>query len=91
MEKSAQPGEGGGWGVQPTPFHYIYHHLQSCGVHAPAERADTLPLFLLYPYMYSVTTTLLVMVTLSPPCPSKIFRQGNKNTLPLLWYIQCYK
>jgi hypothetical protein len=23
-------------------------------VYAPAERADTLPLFLLYPYMYSV-------------------------------------
>jgi hypothetical protein len=30
MEKLAQPSEGGGW--TPTPFHYIYHHVQSCGV-----------------------------------------------------------
>jgi hypothetical protein len=37
----------------PSPF-YIYHHVQSCGVSASAERADTLTLFLLYPYMYSV-------------------------------------
>jgi hypothetical protein len=28
-------------------------------VHAPAERAGTLPLFLLYPYMYSVVHTPL--------------------------------
>ncbi len=27
-------------------------------VYAPAERADTLPLFLLYPYMYSVVGIL---------------------------------
>ncbi len=34
-------------GCTPTPFHYIY---------APAEGADKLLLFLLYPYMYSVVT-----------------------------------
>ncbi len=28
--------------------------LKSCRVRSAAERADTLPLFLLYPYMYSV-------------------------------------
>ncbi len=54
MENSALAGEGGG--CTPTPFHYIYHHVQSCGVYAPAERADTLPLFLLYFFMYSVIT-----------------------------------
>ncbi len=30
MEKLAQSGEGGG--CTPTPFHFIYHHVQSCGV-----------------------------------------------------------
>ncbi len=30
MEKLDQAGEGGG--CTPTPFHYIYHHVQSCGV-----------------------------------------------------------
>ncbi len=29
--KIAQPGVGGG-GFTPTLFHYIYHHVQSCGV-----------------------------------------------------------
>ncbi len=50
-EKSVQLGEGGGF--TPTPLHYIYHHVV---VYAPAERADNLPLFLLYPYKYSVGT-----------------------------------
>ncbi len=40
MEKLTQAGEGGGGGYMLTPFHSIYH----------AERADTLPLFRLYPY-----------------------------------------
>jgi hypothetical protein len=35
-----------------TPFHSIYHHVQSCSArYASAERADTLPLFHLYPYV----------------------------------------
>ncbi len=37
----------------PTAFHYIYRHVLRVVVYDPAERADTLPLFLLYPYMYS--------------------------------------
>jgi hypothetical protein len=45
MEKLAQAGEGGG--CTPTPFHYINHYIH-------AERADIFPLFLLYPYIYSV-------------------------------------
>ncbi len=43
-KKSAQAGEGGG--CTPTTVHYTYHHVQSFGVR---WRADTLPLFLLYP------------------------------------------
>ncbi len=37
----------------PTLFHYIYHTYK-VEEYAPAERADTLPPFLLYPYVYSV-------------------------------------
>ncbi len=56
MEKSAQPGECGG--CTPTLFHYIYSTITyKVVVYAPAEWADTLPLFLLYPYMYSVFET----------------------------------
>ncbi len=54
MEKSTQTGEGGDGGCTPTPFYHIYYYVQNCGLYAPAERADTPPLFLLYPYMYSV-------------------------------------
>jgi hypothetical protein len=39
-----------GGGSTPTTVHSIYRHVQSCTiVYAPAERADTLPLFHLYP------------------------------------------
>jgi hypothetical protein len=48
MVKSAQDGEAGM--CTPNTFHSVYHHKQSC-VYAPAY---TLPLFLLYTYMYSV-------------------------------------
>jgi hypothetical protein len=62
MAKSAQPG--GGEGCTPSPFHSIYHHEQGC-VCAPAERADVLPLFLLYPYMYSVVAAFLAILLLN--------------------------
>ena len=65
MEKSAQPGEGEG--CTPTPVHYIYHHVQRSGVRSSWEGRCTPPLVLFYPYMYSVTTTFPVIVTLSPP------------------------
>jgi hypothetical protein len=53
MEKSAQPGEGGG--CTPTPFHYSISTITyKVVVYAPAERADTLPPILLYPNMHSV-------------------------------------
>jgi hypothetical protein len=59
MVKSAQPVGGGG-------FHALLLSLSlqspsKVVVYAPAERADTLPLFLLYPYMYSVVRYLEVM------------------------------
>ncbi len=51
MENSAQAGEVGG--ERPPPF-ALSTITYKVVVFAPAERADTLPLFLLYPYMYSV-------------------------------------
>ncbi len=50
MEKSAKPAEGGG--CTPTPFHCIYHHVQSCGVRCSWEgryipNMSTRPLYVL--------------------------------------------
>ncbi len=45
--------EGGG-----APFHYITITYKVV-VYVPAERADTLPPILLYPYMYSVVITYM--------------------------------
>ncbi len=43
----------------PTPFHYIYHHIQTCSVRSSAaEGADTLPLFTLPLYVLCVHTTI---------------------------------
>ncbi len=53
--KISPAGEGGG--CTPTPFlHYLPSH--KVVVYTPAERVDTLPLFLLYPYMYSVSVPM---------------------------------
>ena len=49
MEKSAQAGGGGGC-TRPPPF-TISTVTYKVVVYATAERADTLPLFLLYPYV----------------------------------------
>jgi hypothetical protein len=53
MEKLSQPGEGGGCSPPPFTISTITYKVV---VYAPAERADIL--FQLYPYMYSVFTTL---------------------------------
>jgi hypothetical protein len=55
MEKLAQPGKvgGEGCGARP-PLFTINTIMYKVVVYAPAERADTLPLFLLYPYISSV-------------------------------------
>jgi hypothetical protein len=54
MEKLALAGEG--WGVHAHPFS-ISTITYKVVMYAPAERADTLPIFLLYSYMYSVGGT----------------------------------
>jgi hypothetical protein len=54
MVKSAQLGEGGG--ARPTPF-TLSTIMSKVVVYSPAERADTLSLFLLYPYTYSEGTS----------------------------------
>ncbi len=52
-EQSAQPSEGGR--CTPTPFHYsISTVTYKVVVYALGEWADTIPLLLLYPCMYSV-------------------------------------
>jgi hypothetical protein len=54
MEKSALTGEGeGGRGARLPPIHLITI-MYKVAVYDPAERADTLPLSHIYPYMYSV-------------------------------------
>jgi hypothetical protein len=57
MEKSALTGEGGE--CTPIPFHSIVTATYKVAVYTPAERTDTLPLFHLYTYMYSVVCTIL--------------------------------
>ncbi len=51
MEKLAQSGEGEGARPPPSTISTITYKVV---VYVPAERADILPLFLLYPYRYSV-------------------------------------
>jgi hypothetical protein len=74
MEKSAQPGENGG--CTPNPF-TISTVMYKVVVYAPAERADTFPLFLLYSYMYSVLDPIAPHVTLANPSPfrARIFKR----------------
>jgi hypothetical protein len=54
-------GGGGGGGKRPPPF-TISTITYEVVVYTRAERADTLPLFLLYPYMYSVQITINVLL-----------------------------
>ncbi len=56
MEKLAQAGKGGG--ACPPPF-TIVTITHKVAVYAPAEQADTLPLFHLYPYIYSMPATVI--------------------------------
>jgi hypothetical protein len=51
MEKSARAGGGGG--CMPTPFHYVYYNVKSCGARSSWEGRYTppissLPLYVLY-------------------------------------------
>ncbi len=68
----------GGGGVHAPPFHGSYEVV----VYASAERADTLPLFLLYPYMYSVvaTTEYIYWFYFARPAPPPFLQQIYKTT-----------
>jgi hypothetical protein len=59
MEKFAQTGEGGG--CTPTPF-TLFTITYKVVVYAPADKADILPIFLLYPYKDSVENTVSYMM-----------------------------
>ncbi len=79
MEKSALAGEGGG--CTPTPFRPITITYK-VAVYAPAERADALPVFHLYPVcalcssLCDVYTELLRLKGLSPEIYSIIYILG---------------
>ncbi len=71
-------------GASPPPF-TLFNITYKVVVYAPAERADTLPLFLLYPYMYSVrgkanerTTEYIGVETKWGEC-----------ICPISWSVQC--
>jgi hypothetical protein len=55
MDKSALASEGGG--AHPLPFTLVTITYK-VAVYAPAEKADTLSLIHLYPYMYSMVWPL---------------------------------
>ncbi len=87
--------------MHAQPFHYIYRDVQSCGVYAPAERADTLLLYLFYPYMYSVLDTVSLQVTLANPStfgnkknedpkPHILYYWTMKHTHPIFFMWVCY-
>jgi hypothetical protein len=63
MEKLARAGApGGGGGCTPTPFQPIITITYKVAVYAPAEGADTIPLFHLYPIctLWSADTVNIV-------------------------------
>jgi hypothetical protein len=57
MEKLANDGEGGGGGGARPPFFTIVTITYKVAVYTPADRADTFPLFHLYPYVLCVQNT----------------------------------
>jgi hypothetical protein len=64
MDKLSQPGDRKG-DAPPFTLSTITYEVV---VYAPAERADTLPLFLLYPYMYSMVfgNSAVCMCSMTP-------------------------
>ena len=76
-------------GARPPAFiiQYLPSRKKLWTVYAPAEKADTFPLFLLYPYMYSVVCThRLTFVFLSSTFfVGRIFRLISLCTLLWEW------
>jgi hypothetical protein len=72
--KSAQADEGGG--ARPTLFTISTNTITyKVVVYAPAKRTDTVPLFLLYPHMYSVVTAF-------QPEPVFVNNYGAQESIP---------
>ncbi len=80
MVKSAQHDEGGG--ARPPPF-TLSTIMSKVVVYTPAEMADTLPLFLLYPYMNSVVVPQHVMSSTEVVCT---FLAHIARTVRLLYH-----
>jgi hypothetical protein len=62
MKKSSLAGEGGGCKTNPISPFTLFTITCKVAVDVPAERADTLPLFHLYPYMYSEVWSSVKMI-----------------------------
>jgi hypothetical protein len=78
--KAAQPGVCVGHARHPS--FTVSTITSKAVVYAPADRADTLPIFLLYPYMYSVGSTQphptgSQNCGLLPRCPPHVLLQGE--------------
>jgi hypothetical protein len=78
MERSAQPSEDGG--VRPPPF-TMSTITYKVRVYAPAERADTLSLFLLCPYMYSMASAVQSSARTFYSLALGFFKFMNKETV----------
>jgi hypothetical protein len=79
MEKSAQPG---GYGkCTPTPFHYIYYHLQSCSVRSSLEGRYTPPISSLPLYvLYGTECTCVIVPLGSFRCTFTVMSQRARLT-----------
>jgi hypothetical protein len=80
MEKSAQLGEGGEC-TPALPSFTISTITYKVVVYAQAERADTLPLLLLYSNMYSVVGTSQTLLVF-PKKDHRIFKHIRRSPHP---------
>ncbi len=78
VENSAQPVEGGGARLPPFTLSTITYKAE---VYASANRAETFPLFLLYPYMHCKETILQIQ--------NKYYQKRN-CAAPALFHIHVY-
>ncbi len=84
LEKLAQPGEGGG--CTPTPFHSIYHHVQSCCVSRYTSHISPLFLYVLCDFRAPARPSSRRMrCAWSGPLPTCASRSaaGPRSVLPL--------
>ncbi len=104
MDKLAQPGVSRGCTARPPSFTISTITYVQVLVYAIAERADTLPLFILYLYMYSVADTLPLFllypymysvgnphIIRPPPAPSVLYRKYvvPLRSSPYIYLLSC--